>query len=98
MTWHENLEHLPSKGTITIASGSTSIMTTVNGFIGDFQPIISFIIGAVAGVITISVGWLAIREKKAKMQQEKELHDLIMQKQQIEILTLKRDYDEKKSD
>jgi hypothetical protein len=93
MTWHEHLDKLPSKGSITIASGSTSVMTTVNGFIGDFQPLVSFAIAAIAGIITICVGWLAIREKKAKIRQEQELHDLVMQKQSIEILTLKKNYE-----
>lgn len=102
MTWHEHLEKLPSKGEITILSGSTTIMTTVNGFIGDFQPILSFSIAAVAGFFTIWVGWLAVREKKlreriemAQAIREKELHDLVMQKQQLEILKLKEEYNEK---
>ena len=98
-------EHVPllaNKGTVTIVSGSTTVMTTINGFVGDYQPIVSFSIAAVAGFFTIWVGYLAVREKqlnkeiaKEKARQDRELHDLIICKQQIEILKLKADYYEK---
>ena len=102
MSWHEHLQELPGKGSITIASGSTAIMTTLNGFVGDFQPILSFTIAAFAGFFTIWVGWLAVKEKKLKRHSDlmailhqNELHDLILQKQSLEILNLKRECDDK---
>ena len=93
MSWHEHLQHLPNKGTITVVSGSTTVTTTINGFIGDFQPILSFSIAAVAGFFTIWVGWLAVREKKQTALQNKELHNLVVQKEKLEILNLKAKYE-----
>lgn len=105
MSWHEQLQQLPSKGVITAVTGTTSVTGMVANFAADLQPMVNLavgIVGILSGLTAIIVGSYAIKERRQsiiynykKSQQDTELHEVIMQKQQLEVFNLKRELNEK---
>ena len=105
MSWHEQLQRLPSKGIVTAATGTTSVTGMVTNFAVDLQPMINLavgIVGVLSGLTAIIVGSYAIKERRLSMiynykksRQDDELHEIIMQKQQLEVFNLKRELNEK---
>ena len=97
MTWHEHLERIPAKGTITIASGSTSVISTFGDQVVQWQPILAFIT-AIVGVIFGALGILEkielSRLRKESSRERRELHESVMMKQELEILELKSRYEQ----
>lgn len=86
--WHDNLQHLPHKGSITITAGSTSFASMVANYAENLQPIVNFavsIIGVISGLIAMVVGWCALKEKRQSIKNAKELHELEVKKLKIEI-------------
>jgi len=96
MTWHEHLEKIPAKGAITVASGSTSVITTFGEQFMQYQPVLAFvtaIVGIVFGTLGILEKIELSRLRKEASKERRELHQSVMEKQQLEILELKTRYE-----
>jgi hypothetical protein len=109
----EHVANFVSKGTtITISAGSTTLASGISGAVLEYQPLVSFLIMVIAGVITMVVGGLTIKEKRelSSMRKKEEIarkleekrrvseHDLFMQRQSLEILNLKKIIEEKEKE